>query len=149
MAEILLLYLFRFSTTDPERRRKIWDYMQVFKRFRLPTDELKRRSSNVGTRVAVRFGNLIDDDDKDDEDLFRMGDTLRHIVRRHRLVFSMKSTTAIDSSSSPMQMAQIETSSTGPANSGETFSSKPVEGGSKIGGGGAGGVRVSGGRKVG
>ncbi|OVA12271.1 hypothetical protein BVC80_1779g46 [Macleaya cordata] len=90
----------------------------------------------------------MDDDNKDDEDLFRMGDTLRHIAMRHRLVFSMRSTTVVDSSSSPMQIAQTETSSTGPANSGETFSSEPVEGGSRISGG-AGGVGVSGGRKVG
>ncbi|OVA20720.1 zinc finger protein [Macleaya cordata] len=113
-------------------------------RFRLPTDEPKRRSRHAGTRVAVRFGNLMDDDDEDDEDLFRMGDTLRHIARRHRLVFPTRSTTAVDSSSSPTQMAQAETSSAGPANSGETVSSWPVEGGSRIGGG-AGGVGVGGG----
>ncbi|OVA03328.1 SAM dependent carboxyl methyltransferase [Macleaya cordata] len=32
MAEIQLMYLFGFSTIDPERGRKIWDYMQEFKR---------------------------------------------------------------------------------------------------------------------
>ncbi|OVA09188.1 Lipase [Macleaya cordata] len=32
MAKIQLLYLLEFLTTDPERRRKICDYMQAFKR---------------------------------------------------------------------------------------------------------------------
>ncbi|OVA06352.1 hypothetical protein BVC80_8883g24 [Macleaya cordata] len=70
--------------------------------FRLPTDEPERKSSHAGTRVAVR------------------------------LVFSMRSTTVVDSSSSPTQMTQAETSSTGHVNSGETFSSELVEGGIEL-----------------
>ncbi|XP_010243363.1 PREDICTED: E3 ubiquitin-protein ligase RING1-like [Nelumbo nucifera] len=95
-------------------------------RFCLPTDEADRRPCRR-TRVAVRFGNLIDDDD-----FFGIGNTLRHIARRHRLVFPARST-AVDST----QMAQVETSSAGPANSGETVSSRPVEGGSRVGVGGS------------
>ncbi|MCL7025215.1 hypothetical protein MKW94_022043 [Papaver nudicaule] len=116
-------------------------------RFCLPTDEPERRSTH--TRTRVRFGNLMDDIDNDDaEDLFGMGNTLRHIARRHRLVFPMRSTTGVDSSSSPTQMAQAETSSAGPANSGETVSSRPIEGGSRVGGsrGSRGGGSSGGGR---
>ncbi|PIA53351.1 hypothetical protein AQUCO_00900137v1 [Aquilegia coerulea] len=99
-------------------------------RFLLPTDNSEdgRRPSSgggVGTRVAVRFGNLMDEEEEE-EDMFGVGSTLRHIVRRHRLVFPSRSTN-LGSSSSPTQMAQAETSSAGPANSGETVSSRLIE----------------------
>ncbi|XP_042484645.1 E3 ubiquitin-protein ligase RING1-like [Macadamia integrifolia] len=94
-------------------------------RFRLPTEEPEQRSRSRHTRaarVAVRFGNFMED-----EDFYGIGNTLRHIARRHRLVFPVRSTAATADST---QMAQAETSSAGPANSGETVSSWPVEGGS-------------------
>ncbi|KAF8403928.1 hypothetical protein HHK36_012034 [Tetracentron sinense] len=98
-------------------------------RFCLPTDDsIDRRPSRSRSRrarVALRFGNLMDD-----EDLFGMGTTLRHIARRHRLVFPVRST-SLDSFS-PTQMAQAETSSAAPANSGETVSSWPLEGGTRV-----------------
>ncbi|XP_010257498.1 PREDICTED: E3 ubiquitin-protein ligase RING1-like [Nelumbo nucifera] len=105
-------------------------------RFRLPTDEVEPKPCQ-STSVAVRLANMLEDDD-----LFGIGGTLRHIARRHRLVFPARSTaSAVES----IQMAQAETSSTGPANSGETVSSRPVEGGSRMGAAAAGGgsVRVN------
>ncbi|KAJ4971062.1 hypothetical protein NE237_004161 [Protea cynaroides] len=105
-------------------------------RFRLPTDEPEQRilrRPTRGARVAVRYGNLMEE-----EDFYGIGSTLRHIARRHRLVFPVRSTAATADST---QMAQAETSSAGPANSGETVSSWPVEGGSGTlisGGGGVG-----------
>ncbi|XP_068663845.1 E3 ubiquitin-protein ligase RING1-like [Aristolochia californica] len=104
-------------------------------RFRLPADESNRRSGRraaSGSRVSLRFGSLMDEDD-----LFGVGNTLRHIARRHQLVFPVRATAAVDSS----QMAQAETSSAGPANSGETVSSWPVEGTNSVGGGGSGSAR--------
>ncbi|KAJ4980124.1 hypothetical protein NE237_010904 [Protea cynaroides] len=99
-------------------------------RFQLPTDEPEQRSRGRPTRegarvTAVRFRNLMED-----EDFLGTGTgtTLRHIARRHRLVFPVRSTASTAGST---QMAQAETSSGGPANSGETVSSWPVEGGSR------------------
>ncbi|KAF9597249.1 hypothetical protein IFM89_016390 [Coptis chinensis] len=101
-------------------------------RFLLPTDENESRRRSTGTgRVPVRFGNLMDDDDEEEEDEFGVGTTLRHIVRRHRFVFTPRPAGNFGSSSSPTQIAQAETSSAGPANSGETVSSRPV--GSRFG----------------
>lgn len=74
-------------------------------RFCLPTDD---------DRAPAGVGN------SEEGELER---ALRHITRRHRLVFPTRS--------SPTQLAQAETSSAaGPANSGETVSSRPVEGAS-------------------
>ncbi|XP_077236259.1 E3 ubiquitin-protein ligase RING1-like [Tasmannia lanceolata] len=100
-------------------------------RFRLPTDEPERRARR-GARVPVRFGNIMEEEEEDG-DLFGMRSTLRHIARRHRLVFPVRS--------SPTQLAEAETSSAGPTNSGETVSSWPV-GGATVGGGGGGGGRL-------
>ncbi|XP_043693391.1 E3 ubiquitin-protein ligase RING1-like [Telopea speciosissima] len=108
-------------------------------RYRLPTDEPEQRSRSRptrGARVAVRFGNFMED-----EDFYGIGNTLRHIARRHGLVFPVRSTAAATATADSPQMAQAETSSAGPANSGETVSSWPVEGGSGTllsGGGGMG-----------
>ncbi|KAK6928632.1 Zinc finger, RING-type [Dillenia turbinata] len=56
-------------------------------RFRLPTDSdskpPSRRAMDL-TRPALRFQELIQDDD---DDTFGFRSTLRHIARRHRLVF--------------------------------------------------------------
>ncbi|KAF8395929.1 hypothetical protein HHK36_019884 [Tetracentron sinense] len=105
-------------------------------RFCLPIDDsddvdaVERRSSR-GDSVALTFGNLMED-----EDFFGIGTTLRHIARRHRLVVPVRSSSVdVDS---PTRMAQAETSSAGPANSGETVSSCPVEGGGRVVAGGSG-----------
>ncbi|KAL5995425.1 hypothetical protein ACLOJK_025486 [Asimina triloba] len=95
-------------------------------RFRLPSDLDGRRRR---TRVAVRFTDYAMGED----DLFGLGSTMRHIARRHRLVFPARS--------SPTQLGQAETSSSGPANSGETVSSLPV---GVSNGGGAGGAAGNG-----
>ncbi|KAF6165511.1 hypothetical protein GIB67_015834 [Kingdonia uniflora] len=97
-------------------------------RFCLPTDEpgVRGRSRSRGRargRVSMRFGNLMEDEEEEEEDLFGFGmeSTLRrHIGWRHPLAFPTRS--------SPTQMAQADTSSAGPANSGETISSCSVEG---------------------
>lgn len=75
-------------------------------------------------------------EDDDEEEMFGVGSTLRHIVRRHRIVFPSRST-VLGSTSSPTQMAQAETSgvSAGPANSGETVSSRPFDVGRSVGAG--------------
>lgn len=70
--------------------------------------------------MFVRIGSLMEGDE---EDLFGMERTLRHIARRHRLVFPVRSSTTT-------QMAAQASFGAGPANSGETVSSRPAEGGS-------------------
>ncbi|KAK9283468.1 hypothetical protein L1049_012215 [Liquidambar formosana] len=82
--------------------------------------------------VAVRFGDLMEE-----EDLFGFGNTLRHIARRHRLLFPVRQR-SVDSSFSPTQMAEAEAGLAGPANSVETVSSWPVDGGVALSGGGGG-----------
>eukprot|EP00262_Sarcandra_glabra_P015407 TRINITY_DN4742_c1_g4_i1.p1 TRINITY_DN4742_c1_g4~~TRINITY_DN4742_c1_g4_i1.p1 ORF type:complete len:321 (+),score=21.96 TRINITY_DN4742_c1_g4_i1:237-1199(+) len=105
-------------------------------RYRFPTDDPGRRSGRSASlaSLSVRLGNMVE------EDFYRMGvPTLRQIVTRHPIVFPHRRVT--DS-----LLAQAETSSAGPANSGETVSSWPLEGGnnSNVGGGGGsgGGGRV-------
>ncbi|KAK9058191.1 hypothetical protein SSX86_023031 [Deinandra increscens subsp. villosa] len=61
-------------------------------RFQLPTDpvdgdsKVRRRSRS---RV-LRLGDLVDDDDDDDDEEELLGFGLRHLARRHRLVFPMR-----------------------------------------------------------
>ncbi|XXG51344.1 hypothetical protein AAC387_Pa02g5140 [Persea americana] len=93
-------------------------------RFRLPTDEQDRRRRYGSMAVGIR--RLMEGDE---EDMFGMERTLLHIARRHRLVFPARSSTT--------QMARAEGSlGAGPANSGETVSSRLVEAGSDGAGGG-------------
>ncbi|XP_043693363.1 E3 ubiquitin-protein ligase RING1-like [Telopea speciosissima] len=92
-------------------------------RFHLPTDEPEQPNRSIfnrGSRVQVRFRNLMVA-----EAFLR---NAHNIDGRHRSVFPVRSTAA--TADSP-QMAQAETSSEGPANSGETVSSWPIEGGSR------------------
>ncbi|XP_059651780.1 E3 ubiquitin-protein ligase RING1-like [Cornus florida] len=107
-------------------------------RFELPTENEDSREKRRSRTAALRFGELIED-----EELFGFGSTLRHIARRHRLVFPESQQNSLDSIFlSPTQVGEAEPGLVERANSVETVSSWPtwpVEGGVGVGGGGADG----------
>ncbi|KAA8520303.1 hypothetical protein F0562_014559 [Nyssa sinensis] len=106
-------------------------------RFQLPTenDDSRDRRSRFD---AARLGELMED-----EDLFGFGSTLRHIARRHRLVFPVNQQSSGDS---PTQVGEAEAGFVERANSVETVTSWPswpVERGIGVGGRGDEDIAVS------
>ncbi|KAL6951897.1 RING-type E3 ubiquitin transferase [Sarracenia purpurea var. burkii] len=112
-------------------------------RFRLPTENDESRERRSSRFAAVRFGELM----TEDEDLFGFESTLRHIARRHRLVFpDWRQNVMEESLLSPTQVGEAQVGIVERSNSVETVSSWPnwpVEGGINVRGGGDGDIGVS------
>ncbi|KAA8515734.1 hypothetical protein F0562_018655 [Nyssa sinensis] len=110
-------------------------------RFQLPTENDDLRERRRSRFEGVRFGELMED-----EDLFRYGSALRHIARRHMLVFPTSQQSSVHSLS-PTQVGEAEPGFFERANSVETVSSWPswsVEGAIGVGGHGDEDMAMSG-----
>lgn len=102
-------------------------------RFQLPTENDESKDRRRSRFAAVRFREFM----MEDEDLFGFESTLRHIARRHRVVFPhWRESIMEESLLSPTQVGEAEPG-VERSNSVETVSSWPswpVEGGINVGG---------------